>query len=387
MIACAQNGVYEGLTICQTGPPGAGKTAFLKELKRRCDTKEFGDGKVHCIVALNSTVYAPGYVLAQFANQVDGFRFSEAGKKTLNAFNINIMGFGGGASWQKPASNSVQDSTFPVEVFKDSARKLIDDGHCFILAVDEAQGIQPPPSRKQCGLLANLHEGIGLPIVPLLLGLPNTQEKLQETISISRYAYGNEPFMVGLSDEESKEYVMGMFDHLGAEGSNKHKHAVCDWLVEVCGGWPHHLSNGMKAVAEGLLAADSPSLNDINGELVATSLTERRLRYYQSRMESKPTLEDSRAAIGELLGKLPKPIFKLRDAMREALTKHEPKSNIPFDQLLDELKQSGIVAKKQKEKGGVEWVCPIECMGAYVANDIFETKPFPILIREKAVIR
>jgi len=230
--------------------------------------------------------------------------------------------------------------------------------------------------------LADLHKGAGLPIVPLLLGLPNTQQELQETIAVSRYSDGNEPFMVGLNEDESREYVTGMFDWLKVKGTDRLRSRLCDWLTRACGGWPHHLSNGMKAVAEGLLAADSMALADLDGHRVTRSLTSRRLRYCHARMRLKPELEASRTAIGELLSRLPIPEGALHGMVRDVLKRNEPEWEVCAEKLVEALQKSGIVARETVDGGGfetVQWTCPMQSMGDFAVHGTHQIKPFPDL--------
>jgi len=127
-----QNGEHQGLTICLTGPPGAGKSAFLIELKKRCDSKAFGDGKVHCVILKNKSVYAPGYVMAEIAEQVHGFKLDRVDGASLSNSSIHIIGAGAGIGWTPPPPDIRQDSYFPKHHFRIAAKDLIEKGHMLL---------------------------------------------------------------------------------------------------------------------------------------------------------------------------------------------------------------------------------------------------------------
>jgi len=256
-----------GKTVCVTGPPGVGKSAFVNELKNFCSKWKFGGGDAHVVEINRADLHHPGCVLAAVANACadEGFKFN--GRKLrerLKGFGIGFSTPGGGvrASLTWEPKSRAPFASFPVDLFREGGKTLLERGDAFILAVDEAQGIDPTPGSRANALLAHLHQGIDLPIVPVLAGLPNTQENLRETIS--RYSMCNEAFMVGLKDEESIHYVEEMLDWLGAEGTPAQREALADWIVTECGagrgrdcaaaraggqpgakrqrgGWPHHL--------------------------------------------------------------------------------------------------------------------------------------------------
>ncbi len=377
-----------GTTVCLTGPPGAGKSAFVQALKKR---KDF-DGFTAWVVEIpRSDLHHPGCVLATVAGAIKDFEFDEKLRGRLTGFGIGLSAAGTGGrmslSWNPKAPPPF--SSFPVELFAEGAKKLLARGDAFILVIDEAQGIDPSPGSKANGLLAHLHQGVPLPIVPVLAGQPNTQERLRETISGSRYADGNEPFMTGLKDGEARGYVLAMLDWLEIEGMPAQREALAQWIAAECGGWPHHLSNAMKAVAEGLLEASSMRLRAIDGEVVAASLTARRLRYYQSRLSSQAEIEACEGAVLQVLGQMdgaraPLERRQLNAALRKALKAHSPERDVAALELRHALSMSGLLARNEKtgqggkKTGEIEWICPIPSIAHYMETGKHQPEaPFP----------
>ncbi len=398
------DGFSTGSTVCLTGPPGAGKSAFVNELKKRKDFEEF---TAHCVEINRADLYHPGCVLATFANAVKGFEFEEKFQNRLSGFGIGFSlpgGGGGRASLSWNPKSRPPFTSFPADLFREGAKKLLKRGDAFILVIDEAQNIKNTPGSRANDLLAHLHQGLELPIVPVLAGLPNTQENLRETIS--RFSYGNEPLMVGLEDSEALEYAEAMLDWLGAEGTPAQRQALADWIVGQCGAgrdreagakrqrgqpgaWPHHLSNAMKAVAEGLLAADSMRLEELDSEAVRTSLARRRADYYESRYRSQDALalcrDSTRAVLAEASAdpipghEMPQKVLEIfnRPAVMGETPNHPGVSDLQF---YNALRLGGLLAQRRTPQGAREWVCPIASMARYIeTGDHDLAEPFPDL--------
>jgi len=375
----AERKISTGKTVCITGPPGVGKSAFVDALKKR---KDFGGITAHCVEVSRADLYHPACVMAAFADAVPGFKTDSALRKWLKSGGLKAgvtasagTGVYVAADWRHTAPPPF--TTFPVGNFAQGAKLPLARGDAFILVVDEAQGIKNTPESKSNNLLADLHQGVKLPIVPVLAGLPNTQQNLRETIS--RYSSGNEPFMVGLSAGESRQYVEQMFAWLEVEGSLAQHEALADWIVQECGGWPHHLSNAMKAVAEGLAQARSLRLRDLNGEEVAASLKSRREEYYNARFSSQRALSSCREAVMSLVEKDGAlrviPNIKLSEEVAAALAAHPSPQGVSAAALEDALRASGVLARRKHE-----WICPIPSMARFIETGAPAlTAPFPDL--------
>jgi len=161
-----------GSTICITGPPGAGKTAFLEELKARCREEDFAGVKTHCVQIHAGDFHSPGCVIATLAKAADEFQYAAGAEGRLSALGLSVGHAGISFAWEP--GRRLPFSSFPEDLFKEGAEGLLKRGDAFILVVDEAQKIAPTPGRKANHLLASLHEGVGLPVVTVLAGLPNT---------------------------------------------------------------------------------------------------------------------------------------------------------------------------------------------------------------------
>ncbi len=367
-----------GSTVCITGPAGVGKSAFVRELVKR---KKLGKHTVHCVEIDRSSLYHPGCVLATVANAVDGFRFDEGLKDRLTGFGIGASAAGTGArfslSWNPKAPPPF--TIFPEELFLSGGKTLLDKGDAFVLVIDEAQAIKPSPGGEANDLLSNLHhKGVNLPIVPVLVGQPVTQERIQETISASRYSYGNEPFMVGLNKNDEKEYMEKMFNWLELKGTARQKTRLSNWIAKECRGWPHHLSNAMKAVTEGLLESNSLALSDLNGKEIENSLTDRRLSYYESRLGSQKEIRFAQKAVLEVLKN--QKTENLYENAAQALDSNPPREPVLPSELKDALLMSGLMARRKKKGKRKEYICPISSMAQYLETGRFKSaSEFPNL--------
>jgi len=365
------DGWSTGSTVCITGPAGAGKSAFVEALKKRRSAEALSEIQVHCVEISGADLYSPGCVLASFSKAIAEWTVDEGQKKKLNSPGVSVLGTGGSLSWDQ--AKRPYSYTFPADLFHQGAAKLLSNEnkkHAFIIVVDEAQKITTSPNVKANALLANLHEGVNLPIVPVLAGLPNTQENIRETIS--RFSYGNEPFIAELSLDESKDYVEKMLNWLGAEGTRSQNKKLTGWIVKECGGWPHHLSNAMKALAEGFVAAQSMQLDNLDGELVSAKIARRRLGYYRARIAGHKELtlcKDAAIAVLKKASLLPPPI--LNDGLIEetalALKDHPSVgASVAAEELAFALKMSGLLVQREKADGNCEWICPIANMRRFV---------------------
>jgi len=392
-----------GHTICLHGPPGVGKTAFLEELKERCESDRLLEkGKAHYVRLLPGQLRSPSVVLAECAEQIKGFSFGLRNRKYLQSlgFQVDIPGFGGigaSADFAKGLPHDLQ-STFPTALFRDGAQSMLETDHVFLFAVDEANNISPTPGQKVNELLEHLHLGTGLPIIPILVGQPHTVKNLSDTISGSRYAAGNERPMDGLDSGEGAEYAERMFNHLGVEASRADREAVAQWMEGACGGWPHHLSNAMKCLATGLLDADSMRLSDVDGRRVARRLSGRRVEYYEGRLAARTDVRHRpktvNAALSALVaedgGTKAVSFNEIEAAIKKGLLEDmEPASSaalmppITVADMLLAMRRSGVIAERVRsgEQHGYkrEYICPIDSLADYTLHHRHECPPFPDL--------
>ncbi len=290
----AARGAVGGRTICLAGPPGVGKTAFLKALAERSPDDGWGGPPMACVSIAPAHLRSPVHVLAAVAGQLpDAWCPSKdvVGRilGRLGAADISFGAAGLRFSLSAPlARGAPPDPLMPWGELPETIGGM-PPGAVLCLLVDEAHALSNTPGEDRNVLLHSLHMGAPRlpnrsppPVFAVLAGHTHTPTVLEPSIS-QRYATGNLRYMESLSGDESTAYVLGILRHLGAVGGAPEHRALADWAVGECGGFPHHLRNAMEAVARGLLRADSPRLADLDGEIVAGDLRQRREAYYRGR--------------------------------------------------------------------------------------------------------
>lgn len=284
----AAAGDAEGRTICLSGPPGVGKTAFLSELSRRAAPQ------MACIDVQPGDLRDPPLVLAEIATQIPKPWRPRASvlKRMFKGIEGLALSFAAGNA-QVSASLAFRERAFAGQggmPWGELARALrgAPDDAVICLIVDEAQSISASRGETGNEVLRTLHMGpprshSGPPVFALLAGLPNTPDVIAE--SISRLAVDNERIIPNLEESQSAAYVERVLNHFEASRRDPGRAPLSEWVVRESGDFPHHLRNAMSAVAEGMRDADSVTLAEMDGASVASALATRRRAYYEKRMK------------------------------------------------------------------------------------------------------
>jgi len=64
---------FRGRTVCLSGAPGIGKTAFLEELRTRCEAGTFLNGKARFVDVDAGELHNPVAIMEACAAQIEGF--------------------------------------------------------------------------------------------------------------------------------------------------------------------------------------------------------------------------------------------------------------------------------------------------------------------------
>ena len=136
-------------------------------------------------------------------------------------------------------------------------------GSTVLLLVDEAQNLHDTPTvRRHLNVLHNAGDG-ETPMMLACFGLANTVERLAD-LGLSRLATGHARSIGALSDEHAREAVVGTLDRafayhkfaIGPDDEQKRRKwigAAATAIVEDSGSFPHHLTNGCRALAQAVL--------------------------------------------------------------------------------------------------------------------------------------
>ena len=261
MVESASNKQRDSRTLVISGAPGAGKSAYLREIERLWKDKAV-------VVEVLVDEMTPGDVFAKVAKAV-GVRVQEQGERRADA--------------------NGRGQVMPWELMRERL-KVLGTGKGrkpLILVCDEAQTLDQE-DKATTDMLRSLHRGDldtddPIPAVPIFAGLANTEEVMGDC-GISRGTGGNFVPLGGLTEAQSREYALKILEHLDADGSQAEKACWAEWAEQHSDGWPMHLRDQMNAVAEEMLKLDTSRLRDLDGERIAGMATEARDDHYGRRL-------------------------------------------------------------------------------------------------------
>ena len=255
-----------GATRLIQGAPGAGKSALLAHLEEKWT--QAGRQAPHVLSVYLEELAEPDRIAQAVASRLDPCRAERFRRTETRSGSIGISGIGG--SWSAetapPAGFDALARMFPPERW--------DRPLC--LLVDEVQNLES----GQAGVIRRLHEGVdGLPVVPVLAGLANAQHVLAK-LGISRLSVGAVHMLGRLEPGQPAVSVRRMLEHFRVDAADAEHWAT---LLEAGSDrWPQHLGNGMRALADGLLATGG-ALASVNKRAVLAGAEERRLDSYRAR--------------------------------------------------------------------------------------------------------
>ena len=293
-----------GLTQLIQGAPGAGKTALLRELAVRFRSEEARWGPVDAPVPVmldRDLLYSEEKTVLAIVEAMAG----------TPGWTVDVSDFrrtstrGSGGLHLAPILSVVArlgSSVAPEQVsFAALLRRQPPETwpRPVCLMVDEIQAVDPAARE----VLNKLHTGMrGLPVLTVLAGLGDSCEYLYRHAGLSRLASEGIHDIVCLEPEESEEVVLGTMDvfRVDIDGGN-----VGDWaarLTEVSEGWPQHLHNGLRALAEGLIKSRG-RLADVDVGFALAREVEFRLASYDYRLS--PEMASARKLLAQLMDALP----------------------------------------------------------------------------------
>ncbi len=252
-IASAALGRTKGRTLCLSGPPGIGKTAFvtecakrLRESKSRAIAFSVAPDQLRNPVSILRSLHAALVPLEAWFPDL-----ARSAGQFLSALRLEEIGILGlKVKFDRTAEQRglpAEDRAFPWNAVGAMIGGM-DAGSVPVLVpmVDEAHGLDGSDGRAGARnkVLQDLHMGGPLPVVPILAGHVQTPDILAASIS-GRYATGNESPMQCLSETESLEYAEWMLNFYEARGNRTQ---VARWIASECGGFPHHLRNAVAAI-------------------------------------------------------------------------------------------------------------------------------------------
>ena len=287
MVRSACRGTRDSRTIIVNGAPGAGKTAFVREVQKR-----WRDDAV--VVELAPGDMNPVKLFRKVSGNLDvpvSERQDRARTRDVGA----SAGFAKARVSETTTTVSPGDlerlresDGVPWELLRERFGQRLNERHPLILLCDEAQNMTPSDARAT--FLGSLHRGdhdnrVPIPLVPVFAGLADTRTRLRDC-GLTRPTEDNVIPLGGLSRNESREYALRVLAHLNAVGTQRELARWADWFVDHCDCWPQHLRSQMTAVAKAMRRGDSRTLRDLDGAWIAQTASERRNGQYGDRLEA-----------------------------------------------------------------------------------------------------
>ena len=168
----------------------------------------------------------------------------------------------------------------------------------FLLMVDEVQTLQ----MEQAPVLQSLHLATArLPIAPVLAGLANTRDVLARC-GISRLNEDGVHMLGRLNASEPTEAVSAMLDTFRVDASGASAERWAARLEDHSDGWPQHLQNAMRSLAEALIETNG-SLACVDEAAVLAGARKRQQQTYRARRS--PRMQEALFLLARVMAAVP----------------------------------------------------------------------------------
>ncbi len=276
-----ENNPAVGATTLIQGAPGAGKTSLIDKL--RLDWIQAAEDEMRLTAGVPPQDWLPSVpdiasIDAEALNspaalEADLRRAGQPLKATRRLVSVftgyQFLGFGVSFDVPKPMAD---------QIIRDASRPLV-------FFIDEIQNAKIDGMAGE--FLNRMHSGnTAAPVIPVYAGLGNSREVLR-CAGLSRLSDGAVISLGCLSEDEARESVdkfLSVFD-VRAEASLADTWKEVIWKESQ--GWPHHLHNALRSLAEELIAAPKGDLAKVDMTAVRRRSAQRRGRYYADRISGE----------------------------------------------------------------------------------------------------
>ena len=303
-----------GTTQLIQGAPGAGKTALLRHMDdvfgsarepgglwsrlfRRAPDKS---AQPTTLLLERTALADPAGAALRVAECLDSGRAQQLRQTLGRSVGANAGAAVGATVATAPSTPSFAElrRLFPPQDWKGP----------LCLMVDEVQNLE----RDEAGTLEDLHLATaGLPIVPVLAGLANARDVLARR-GISRLNEDGVHTLGRLEAGEPAEAVRRMLDAYGVETAAPDADRWAARLEEHSDGWPQHLQNAMRSLAEALFEANG-SLAAVDEAAVSARSLERRTRAYRARRS--PRMQEAVFLLARVMAAVPDTGLRFNEAV------------------------------------------------------------------------
>ena len=378
--ACADQQPH-GQTVCLAGPPGIGKTAFLRALRTRSLTNGWNGPPILFVDLDASELHNPQILLVRINEALPEDWRGGIGKRlrgmleelSERGVSVSLPGVAVGVG------NVKRPPLFPWKVLEDILA-VGPDGCVLCVCVDEAHALKPTPGEERNEALAQFHRGNPkVPAFVLLAGHSQTPDVIEPSVS-RRLASRPLKYVQGLSAGESRRYVEGILDHCGIQASCDERRPFVAWVTTGCDGFPQHLRGAMTALGEEVLHVGSVRLRDLDVGRIAGNAADLQIDYYQGRLAGLDAALPVAQALFRRWGDEGVPRFQAKIDANKSLSAQDAdqkrllrEAGLDSAQaLFDRMVSRGLLAANRH---GDRWGCPIPSLRQYVLTGTFKMPP------------
>lgn len=233
-----------------------------------------------------------------------------------------------------------------------------------LLMVDEVQTLQA----EQAPVLQSLHLATaGLPIAPVLAGLANTRDVLARC-GISRLNEDGVHMLGRLDAEEPAQAVRAMLDAFRVETAGANTERWAARLEDHSDGWPQHLQNAMRSLAEVLIETNG-MLADVDEAAVFAGARKRQQQTYRARRS--PPMQEALFLLARVMAAVPDAGLRLDEVVGIIRARAGngcgwslPEGMSPRD-FLDHLVHRGALQSGEDDR----LVCPIPSFRSFLIEE------------------
>ena len=248
------------------GPPGCGKTSLVQHLKKiRSDDAVF--------VTLNpSTMRTVEDVLDRIVS--------------VSVEHGGIAARAGGVLADALARR------FQADAAGDAAKSAIAararGKRTLVLHLEEAHA----RAHQAADVLLSLHaDGMDVPCVMLMTGLPATRAEVASIGGLSRLSIDATTDMSAMTHDECRDSTLLMLDALGVEEHHGDRQSLAGLTARAACCWPQHLHIAQAALCNELLRCNGDP-NRVDRSAIETETAQGRNAYYAARLEYPPLMVD-----------------------------------------------------------------------------------------------
>ncbi len=349
----------KGLMQVIQGAPGIGKTALLDALYKTCMTTltrmDAGVRIMPLIINDPKNLSLPAiYQAVQDQLTAVG---DHIGHGPIRRFFRRSLG--------RLQAGSVMGTGISLKPADAALQPQIPKGWAVLLMIDEIQQADPNPQGTAAAALVRLEGGSdGLPILPVLAGLSNSQTVLR-AMGLSRLSSIAVQPLTRLTQADVSQALHQFINRYNVSVTLACQDLWARTLWRWSQGWPKHMQNGLSAIGHALLQTNG-NLDAV--DLLATQrrAADTRTSYYWTRLD---TWQDSPQLMGQVMAGLGREPLPRHDIMShvQAIWRADPNRFCPVPEW-DDMLRLGLIDLDRITARAVTYSCPIPSLRSFAVT-------------------